>query len=73
MNLKFRSLIIARDISQSCSTKVLMMTSAHLIAFYIFLSDINNMRLMNLQMIVSSMLYFFLIFDKTIIKFIVMI
>ena len=56
MNLKSRSLIIVRDIFQSCLTKVLMMTFIHLIAFHVFLSDIKNIRLMNLQMIVNSML-----------------
>ena len=50
-----------------------MMIFAHLIAFHVFLFDINNMRLINLQMIVNSMLYLFLIFNKTIIKFIIII
>ena len=48
INFLSRLIIINRDISQSCFNKIIITILIYLIAFYIFIFNINNILLLNL-------------------------
>ena len=69
MNFAFLSFIIVINMLQSWFTKSMTKTFVQTVVFQIFLSTINKIRLLNVQINVNNALKSFLIIDNIIIQF----